>query len=276
MSVRKYAYYASSIFRLLAGVGNWPLAVRLFLGRGVRGTAVIRLRKSGVQFRVRGAMDVWIVKETYLDRFYERYGTSIGDGWAVMDIGAGIGDYALYAALVHPQNTVYAFEPFPESFALLQENLQLNQVSNVQAFPQAIAAETGTLALDLSSGEPLQFSTEGPATLGDTLTVPSLSLAEALERLALKRCHVLKMDCEGAEYGILLNSPNWVLDRIERIVMEYHEGVTSYGHGDLAEFLESKGFQVRTWPNPVHAHLGFLYGWRQTVGRPTRDKDPGG
>ena len=138
MSVRRHVYYARSIVRLLTGVGNWPLAVRLFLSRDPRGTVVIRLRKSGVQFRVRGPMDVWIVKETYLDRFYERYGTPIGDGWTVVDIGAGIGDYAIYAALGHPQNTVYAFEPFPESFALLQENLQLNQAANVQAFPEAI------------------------------------------------------------------------------------------------------------------------------------------
>jgi FkbM family methyltransferase len=262
MIVRKLPYYASSIVRLLTGVINWPVAVRLFLGLGPPGSQVIRLRRSGVRFRVRGAMDVWIVKETYLDRFYERYGTPIGDGWTIVDIGAGIGDFSLYAALGHPQNRVYAFEPFPESFALLEENLRINQAGNVQAFPEAIAEDTGTLVLDMSSGEPLQFSTEGSAASGETLAVASLSLAEAFQRLELEQCHVLKIDCEGAEYGILLNTPDSTLDLIEHMVMEYHEGVTPYNHGDLVEFLGSRGFHVQTWPNPVHAHLGFLHAYR--------------
>jgi FkbM family methyltransferase len=264
MTLRKYTYYASSIVRLLAGVANWPVAVRLVLGLGPLGSQVIRLRRSRIQFRVRGAMDVWILKETYLDRFYERYGTPIGDGWTIVDVGAGIGDFSVYAALGHPQNRVYAFEPFPESLALLKENLQLNQAGNVQAFPEAIAEETGTLDLDMSSGEPLQFSTEGSAASVKTLAVPSLSLAEAFERLELGQCHVLKLDCEGAEYGILLNAPNVVLDLIEHIVMEYHDAVTPYSHGDLVEFLSSRGFDVQTWQNPVHAHLGYLYAHRQS------------
>jgi FkbM family methyltransferase len=48
----------------------------------------------------------------------------------VVDVEAGIGDFALFAAQV--DNTrILAFESFPESFALLSENLILNEVSNV-------------------------------------------------------------------------------------------------------------------------------------------------
>jgi FkbM family methyltransferase len=262
MQARKYTYYLSSIAKLLTGVQEWPSVVRMFLRPGRAGAATIRLRQSGVQFRVRGAMDVWIVKETYLDRFYERFGTPVGDGWNVVDVGAGIGDFTLYASLGHPQNRVYAFEPFPESFHLLQENLRINGVTNVQAFPEAIGAQRGSLLLDLSRGEPLQFSTEVASQSRTTLSVPCLSLPEALERLGVKRCHLLKLDVEGAEFDILFSTPDPILGQIEHIVMEYHDGVTPYGHGDLARFLHDKGFQVRTWPSPVHHHLGFLYAFR--------------
>ena len=260
--IRKYSYYLSSIFRLLFGIQNWPLAMRLFFVSDASKPSLIRLRKSGVQLRVRGAMDVWIVKETYLDRFYERYGTEIGDGWTVIDIGAGIGDFSLYAALEHPTNKVYAFEPFPESFALLEKNLQLNQATNVRPFSEAIGGQTGELALDMSSGEPLQYGTKGAADAGDRLTVPSLSLKDAFERLSLTHCNLLKLDCEGAEYDILFKTPSSVLSRIDHIVMEYHDGVAPANHLDMVEFLSSEGFQVRTQPNPVHAHLGFLHGVR--------------
>ncbi|HLE52515.1 MAG TPA: FkbM family methyltransferase, partial [Anaerolineales bacterium] len=102
-------------------------------------------------------MDVWSVKETFLDRFYEKYGTELGDGWKIVDIGAGIGEFTLFALLGHPQNIVYAFEPYPRSFDLLSSNLAANGIANAQIFSEAIGAETGTLALDLSSGEPLQI-----------------------------------------------------------------------------------------------------------------------
>ncbi len=260
--IRKYSYYLASIARLVLGIRNWPLVIRLFFVANLSRPSLIRLRKSGVQFRVRGPMDVWIVKETYLNRFYERYGTRIGDGWTVIDIGAGIGDFSLFAALGHPSNKVYAFEPFPESFSLLETNLQLNQATNVRAYPEAIGGRTGTLALDVSSGEPLQYSTEKAADEAAALMVPSLSLEDAFERLSLAHCNLLKLDCEGAEYDILFKSPASILSRIDHIVMEYHDGVAPANHRDMVEFLISQGFQVRTKPNPVHAHLGILHGVR--------------
>jgi FkbM family methyltransferase len=244
-------------------VANWPLIVRLFLKRPMAGAPIVRLRRSGVQLHVRGAMDVWIVKETFLDRFYERYGVPVADGWTVVDVGAGIGDFAILAARGHPNTRVFAFEPFPESFALLQENLRLNGVANVQALPEAIGGQTGTLGLDLSSGEPLQFSTESAAERGEALSVPCLSLADAFQKLGLTRCDLLKLDCEGAEYEILFRTPDPVLAQIEHIVMEYHEGVTRYGSRDLVEYLTGKGFGVQTHGNPVYGRLGYLHAFRR-------------
>ena len=260
-ALRRYGYYLFSVVRLLTGFQNPALVVRLFLKALPPGPREVRLRWGSVRFLVRGPMDVWIIKETWLDRFYERYGTPIGVGWKVMDVGAGVGDFSLYAAKRHPSCFVYAFEPFPESFELLLENLRRNEVENVLAFPEAIAAQTGRAVLDLSAGEPLQIGTAATDTT-QGLVVPALSLADALER-AGGRCDLLKLDCEGAEYGILYHTPDAALRRIRRIVMEYHEGTAPHTRSDLVAFLSEKGLQVRTYPNPVHSHLGFLYAWRE-------------
>jgi FkbM family methyltransferase len=255
----KVLYYLASIFRLLSGVREWPLVLRLFLGRAVPSTHTITLRKSGLRLRVRGAMDVWSVKETFLDRFYERYGFSIGESWLVIDIGAGIGDFTLFAAAGHAGNKVYAFEPFPQSFALLENNVRLNHLANVACFREAIGGQSGELTLDLSLNEPLQIQSHTPSPKSAaTLTVPSLSLAEAFTRLGVQSCSLLKLDCEGAEYDILFNAPPDLLRRIERIVMEYHDEVTPYNHGDLVAFLRRHGFRVETFPNVVHSEIGYL------------------
>lgn len=263
--LRKYSYYLFSIGELLTGIREWPLVMRIFLGLAPAGTHVIHLRQGNICFRVRRAMDVWSVKETFLDRFYEKYGAPIGSGWKIIDVGAGIGEFTLLAALRHLDNMVYAWEPFPQSFALLQENLKLNEATNVRAFAEAVGGETGVLALDLSSGEPLQVQSmaiESEGASQEVLSVPSISLADLFDRLSLDRCDLLKLDCEGAEYGILFNTPESVLSRIERIVMEYHDNASAYTHVDLFQYLREKGYQVKTFPNQVHGYLGYLYAWR--------------
>ena len=258
--LRKYAYYLYSIFELLLGFENPLLIIKIFLHLAQPGIKTIRLRGHNLVFRVRGAMDVWSIKETFLDRFYEKYGFLIEPGWNVIDIGAGIGDYTLYATIKQSNARVFAFEPYQESFTLMQENLRRNRVSNVQAFDQAIGADTGDLILDLTSGEPLQFQSQvkQATNIKNSLSVKSLSLIDALAKLDLDSCDLLKLDCEGAEYSILFNSSRSAMERIQRIVMEYHDNLVPHHHGELVRFLQDRGFQVETFPNPVHSNLGYL------------------
>jgi FkbM family methyltransferase len=268
--VNKYIYYLSSIFTLLTGVKNWPLVVRVFLKAAPPSPYPIELRKSGLTLKARGVMDIWSIKETFLDRFYERFGVPIQDGWTIVDVGGGIGDYTLFAASAAPHGRVFAFEPFPGSFALLQENLAANHAANVQAFPEAIWAQAGALKIDSTLGEPGQFVSRtvdddgrSPTAGEQSTQVPSISMADAFARLEIPRCDLMKIDCEGAEYPILFNTPDEVLGRVERIVMEYHDSITRYTHGDMQAFLDSKGFAVRAVQNFVHPDLGYLYAWRE-------------
>jgi FkbM family methyltransferase len=257
--LRKYLYYLLSIFELLSGFDSPILLARIFLNLAGGGVKNVRLRGSGLRFKVRGAMDVWSVKETFLDRFYERYGFRILPGWNVMDIGAGVGDFSLYAALQEDVK-VFAFEPYPESFALAEENIRLNGVTNVKVFAEAVSASSGKLMLDLSGGEPLQVQSrqENAQNIKTGIEVDALSLEDAFKQLGLTSCDLLKLDCEGAEYLILFHAPQPALNAIQRIVMEYHDNVTQYNHGDLAHFLNERGFEVETFVNPVHEQIGYL------------------
>jgi len=256
--LRKYFYYLFSIFELFAGFKNPGLIMRIFLGRNIPKSRIVHL-KGGPAFRVRGAMDVWSIKETFLDRFYERYGFVIQFGWTVIDIGAGLGDFTLFAALVDDTHVI-AFEPFPESFTFLKENVALNKVKNIEAFSEAVSSVEGTLLLDLSGGEPLQFQSRyAHVTQPDSqITVRARSLSDVVLQAGLGTCDLLKLDCEGAEYDILMKSPPELLAIIQRIVMEYHDGITAYSHHDLVHFLHGQGFKVQTFDNLAHENLGYL------------------
>jgi hypothetical protein len=76
---------------LLFGFDNPILLAKIYLNPTYPGTKTVRLSSRGLHFRVRGAMDVWSIKETFLDRFYEKYGFTIQPNWKIIDIGAGIG-----------------------------------------------------------------------------------------------------------------------------------------------------------------------------------------
>lgn len=260
----KYLYYLSSVFKLLTGMKPWPRVVRVFLRLKPDQKVEVELPAQGVRFRARGPMDLWSLKETFLDRFYEVYGTPVQDGWCMIDIGGGIGDFTVFAAHRRPNARVYAFEPTPESFALLEENLHRNKVTNVQAYGEAVWSSTGSLAIDTTTGEPGQYISRQPgeSTPVGRVQVPSVSLEDLFNRLGLERCDLMKMDCEGAEYPILFNAPEAVLSRIQRLVMETHDNVSKHSHHDLARFLSERGFHVKIWPNPVHDYLGYLYAER--------------
>ena len=279
MKLSTAAYYARSIPKLLWHVSPRAKVVALFARRKQSEPLIIRLRGSGLQFRVRTAMDVWIIKETCLDRDYENLRNRVSpteivdvpgrrkpismtlqDNWTIIDIGAGLGDFTAYAAQRSPNGRVLAYEPFPESFALLQQNVALNNLKNVEAQPYAIAAQPGSLALNIGMGEAVQHSTTQAGA--NAIEVQAIALQQVFDERGLDRCDFLKMDIEGGEYAILRGVDADLLKRVQRLALEYHDNTPAGQHDELVRLLQSHGFQVQVQPNPVHDYLGYLYATR--------------
>ena len=157
---------------------------------------------------------------------------------------------------------VYAFEPFPNSFELLEKNLSINNIQNVHPFPVAIWSHSGDIFLDLSSGEPLKItsSKEGEdSEFSEGVTVHAITLDEFISEKQIQRIDLLKLDCEGAEYEILMKAPKMTLNKIDRIILEYHDVNDDLQHDKLIRFLQNEGYQVKTYPNFVHDDIGYLY-----------------
>nr|MBC7244909.1 FkbM family methyltransferase [Chloroflexota bacterium] len=231
-----------------------------FLGLPLSRPFVIELR-NGYRFKVRTRMDIWIIKEICLERQYEKASVAIEKDWVVLDIGAGLGDFAVHVAKEHPSSTIYAYEPFPQSFALLQENLLLNRIENVQAFPYAVCAQAGPAPFHIAS-EAVAHSTVAAQDrmLSECIEVPGITLEQLLAELRLSKCDYVKMDCEGAEYEVLFQTSAETLQRIHHLCLEYHDGINGFSHQDLVRFLEQRGFQaIKLTPCPAHRHLGLLY-----------------
>ena len=258
MLLSRWWYYLSSIPALLLGVRNWPRMLAVFLHLPVASPFVLELR-NGCRFWVRTPMDIWVIKEICLDHQYELASVEFEDGWTVLDIGAGLGDFAVAMARKNPHGSIYAYEPFPPSYALLQQNLRLNGVTNVVTSQLAIAAEAGSAQMHIAS-EAVAHSTvsagEDPA-LGMT-PVQTVTLDQVFGSLQIERCDYLKMDCEGAEYSVFFHTSAATLQRIRHLCLEYHDNLTEFSHQDLLRLFTQHGFSVRLTPCPAYRHLGLL------------------
>lgn len=251
----RWLYYVSSIFTILAYIMPRYQVILTFLGIN-RNPFIITL-SNGLCFKVRTAMDIWVIKETCLDHDYEKYGVPLEAGWMVVDIGGGLGDFALYAANI-TKSDVHTYEPFPESRALLKENLTYNSTTNVHVFEEAVSNKVGALHLVTNTGVAVRHRTVEDITDAN-LTVPAITLTDVVQRTESQHIDFLKMDCEGAEYEILLHAEDHTLNAIQHICMEYHDNLTPYTHHDLVDHLTAKGFEVQAYRNPAHTYIGFIY-----------------
>ncbi len=257
-SFSKIHYYAASVVTLLTGFRRPFQILSIFLNRPGALPAEVALRRAGWRFQIRAAMDAWIIKETCLDADYLWASGPLKPDWTVLDIGAGLGDFTIFAAKQCPQGIVHAYEPLAKSFTLLQHNLALNSIHNAQVFPKGVASQPGMLAVDAAKVEAV--STRFAST--NEGTIPALGLSQVVDSLPSGQCDFLKIDCEGCEFDMLLNSPPETLARIHRLSLEVHDGFTSHSSYELVEYLQQQGFRVARQPNPVHTHLSLLYAER--------------
>jgi hypothetical protein len=125
-------YYAASIFTLLTRFERPFQILKIFLHWPGSLPAEIQLKHSRLRFSVREAMDIWVIKETCLDADYLPV-SDLRPDWTVVDIGAGLGDFTIFAAKNCLNGQIFAYEPLKDSFDLLKHNLTLNQVTNVHS-----------------------------------------------------------------------------------------------------------------------------------------------
>lgn len=144
--------------------------------------------------------------------------SSLKPGMTFVDVGANIGYYTLLAArLVGSHGRVFAFEPCPNNFQLLEGSVRANGHTNVTLVRKAVSDRSGsaTLRLDESSsgGHSLSAFRDGARSV----TVETVSLDEYFAGDA-GAIDVIKTDTEGADpavfrgvRGIVERNPGMVL-----------------------------------------------------------------
>jgi FkbM family methyltransferase len=128
----------------------------------------------------------------------EVIGKRIKKGDTVLDIGAHIGCYSLFfSKLVGKTGKVYAFEPDPANYELLEKNVAAHNPGNIVTERTALGNFTGKCKLFIANG-PSNHLYASDADKNFT-EVPMTTVDEYLKNRA-GGVDFIKMDIEGAEY----------------------------------------------------------------------------
>jgi len=218
---------------------------------------VVELRNTSLRLLVRGGagshdigdvFEVWDRRVYTPDWLWTRLRSHLDPSRqdiTIVDVGASIGDFSLFATEHLPRSSAYAYEASPETFGLLQANIAINQASErVRPVRKAIGAADGKAN-------------------SDARQAPMISLGEVIDELG--RIHLLKMDIEGMEFAAFREVTDDQLGRVDCLTMELHTSKGSAEYSQFCERLVRAGFHVRSFFPDPGAGCGYLYALRRNI-----------
>jgi FkbM family methyltransferase len=180
-------------------------------------------------------------------------------GWFVLDIGAFVGDTALYYA--RRGAFVVAVEPLPSNYETMIRNLELNPELKPRIIPinAAISGEDGFVEFRYNATIDGGASVHGMGRF--VAKVRSVRLSTLIRELESRgigvskfRVRVLKADCKGCEYELVNDEAIRLFDIVK---IEYSGYLINKTYHELMGRLEGLGFRCRVW---AHNELAIKIG----------------
>lgn len=202
---------------------------------------------------IQAFLNVWLIEE------YAMIGFEIRENDTIIDIGAHIGLFTVYASQFCNNGRIFSFEPIRDNYSLLLENIEINNLSIIRPFNLAVTGVRNKIKIYKSELDESAHTIYGKGR--DYVEVDSVSLKEIIDSNSIISCDLLKLDCEGAEYEIMKTLPDEYLIRIRKICMEYHPIKDfQYELDKLRDRLDRFGFEIKmiNYPN----QLGLLFAKR--------------
>jgi FkbM family methyltransferase len=165
------------------------------------------------------------------------------------DLGANVGSYALWFSRLLPQGKVFSFEPVPDTYWSLRDNLALNEVTNVQAFQMACTDRAGktTLYLGETSHEQASLYADVACKFSSprSITVEATSIDEfLLARPEVKQVDFIRMDIEGGGVVALPGAYDSICEYRPLLCVESHMAEEDRAIGELLVECRYEAYKI--------------------------------
>ena len=172
----------------------------------------------------------------------------------VLDIGAFVGDSAIYFILKGAKK-VYAIEPHPDAYNEMLENIKLNNMEDkIIPINMGISYEKDYIFINIKNLAQVASSFFNSNNKG--IRVSAGKLSDIIEKYNIN-AQILKMDCEGCEYDIILKDYDTIKE-FDEIGFEYHAYNTKIPVSKLLEKL-NRDFECKFIKGGINENLGILH-----------------
>lgn len=159
-----------------------------------------------------GSTDETVIREIWQENVY-RMESGDCDG-VVVDIGANIGAFSIYAFL-HGAKNVIAVEPDFDNRKVFAANIADTSKAAIALWPCAVCSAAGIVQF-LSAAGGSRVDALGP------LSVVAHTLEGILSAYTYGDIATMKIDIEGSEYPVIASAPRDLLQRVHYLTMEFH------------------------------------------------------
>jgi len=202
-------------------------------------------------------LDYKVIDETWNENVYRIHEYQFKDNAVFVDVGANIGSVSLYVDNFNKfrddtnKIKVYAVEPEPHNLMLLEENIKNNPTENITVVPNAIWYESKNVSITNKGGN---SSIVNESTTEST-TVLAITIKDLIDLYDIKEIDVMKIDIEGAEFDLIINTPAEILAKINYLVLEFDKSFNG-SFGIMLEKL-AKQFGLEILGSPERG--GYVY-----------------
>jgi FkbM family methyltransferase len=174
----------------------------------------------------------------------------------VLDLGANVGLFGVYALARWPDATITSVEPDPENLPLLARCIEANGATARWTVIAACAArQPGTVAFSGGRFADSAMALDGEAVTGQIVAVDAFEF--------LVKADFAKIDIEGAEWDLLLD-PRFAVAAPDVLVMEWHQRGCPMedAYTSVLDVLGRAGYEVAAEPPPLGQRYGTVWAWR--------------
>jgi FkbM family methyltransferase len=201
-------------------------------------------------------LDFKVINETWQENVYRLHEYQFSYNGVFVDIGANIGAVSIFVDSFNKNRgfenkiKVYAVEPEPNNLYLLKQNIENNPTENITIINNAIWHEEKMVLISNRGGNSNIMEPEE-----DTSEVLAITLETLFSTYDIKEVDVMKIDIEGAEFDLILNTPEETLGKIKTLVLEFDKSFDGR-FGKMIEKL-SKQFGIDILGSPERG--GYVY-----------------
>ena len=180
-----------------------------------------------------------------------------------MGLGGNIGAIAMYMAKkVGPSGHVYVYEPDPDNFKILRENIRVNGVAEwVTPVEVGLWDEETTLSFTSTGDYTSSFVetdyVQNKVGSGLQVEIPVTTIDKEVNRLGISELDLVKMDIEGSEPNALRGGRDTLRRLKPRLIVESHTVAGRCNAQDIVDELETAGYQVKRYPRPQGQELCY-------------------